>query len=86
MASKDTELSTAVRHDRALEILERCFGGLDGPALDGDRETLGSLGASPKGVGETSASLGITRFSSKICSRGTAMILRRARLARGSPL
>ena len=40
LTSKDPELSTAVRHDRALAILRRRFN-LDRSSLDGDRETLG---------------------------------------------
>jgi len=43
LTSKDPELGAAVRHDRALQILESEFD-LDDPALDGDAETLGIAG------------------------------------------
>jgi predicted acylesterase/phospholipase RssA len=43
LTSKDPELSTARRHDRALEILSEEFD-LQDPALDGDAETLGIAG------------------------------------------
>lgn len=43
LTSKDPELSAAVRHDRALQILAQQFY-LDDPALDGDAETLGIAG------------------------------------------
>src|SRR5262245_2143993 len=42
--SKDSELGTSVRHDRALDILTEEFGDLDDPSLDGDAETLGIAG------------------------------------------
>jgi predicted acylesterase/phospholipase RssA len=44
LTSKDAELSTTVRHDRALRILRKEFGNLDDRALDGDAETLGIAG------------------------------------------
>src|SRR5262249_24026356 len=44
LTSKDAELSTTVRHDRALDILTEEFGDLDDPTLDGDAETLGIAG------------------------------------------
>jgi predicted acylesterase/phospholipase RssA len=40
LTSKDPELSAAVRHDRAIEVLAEEFD-LDDAALDGDGETLG---------------------------------------------
>ncbi len=43
LTSKDPELSAAVRHDRALQILAQQFD-LDDPSLDGDAETLGIAG------------------------------------------
>jgi predicted acylesterase/phospholipase RssA len=43
LTSKDPELSAAMRHDRALEILTEGFD-LQDPALDGDAETLGIAG------------------------------------------
>jgi predicted acylesterase/phospholipase RssA len=43
LTSKDPELSTALRHDRALQILTEEFD-LQDPALDGDAETLGIAG------------------------------------------
>jgi predicted acylesterase/phospholipase RssA len=43
LTSKDSELSAALRHDRALKILSEEFD-LEDPALDGDAETLGIAG------------------------------------------
>ena len=43
LTSKDPELSTAMRHDRALQILGEEFE-LESAALDGDAETLGIAG------------------------------------------
>jgi predicted acylesterase/phospholipase RssA len=43
LTSKDPELSAAVRHDRALELLAEYFD-LDDERLDGDAETLGIAG------------------------------------------
>jgi predicted acylesterase/phospholipase RssA len=43
LTSKDSELSNAVRHDRALQILAQQFD-LDDQSLDGDAETLGIAG------------------------------------------
>jgi predicted acylesterase/phospholipase RssA len=40
LTSKDEELSAALRHDRAIEVLANEFGNLDDPALT-DGETLG---------------------------------------------
>src|SRR5262249_22379719 len=44
LTSKDAELSTSARHDRALDILAEEFGDLDDASLDGDAETLGIAG------------------------------------------
>jgi len=44
LTSKDLELSAAVRHDMALEILRSGGINLQDPALDGDVETLGIAG------------------------------------------
>ena len=44
LTSKDPELNTTVRHDRAVKILEEEFGALQDPSLDGDAETLGIAG------------------------------------------
>jgi predicted acylesterase/phospholipase RssA len=44
LTSKDAELSAALRHDRALDILADGFGDLDDAALDADGETLGIAG------------------------------------------
>lgn len=43
LTSKDPELSSGMRHDRALEILSDMFD-LDDSSLDGDAETLGIAG------------------------------------------
>ena len=43
LISKDPELGVAVRHRRALEVLQERFA-LDDPHLDGDAETLGIAG------------------------------------------
>ena len=43
LTSKDPELSSAIRHDRALEILSEEFD-LEDEGLDGDAETLGIAG------------------------------------------
>ncbi len=43
LTSKDTEMSAAIRHDRALQILAQEFD-LENPELDGDAETLGIAG------------------------------------------
>lgn len=43
LTSKDPEMSSAVRHDRALEVLTEMFD-LDDPAMDGEVETLGIAG------------------------------------------
>ena len=45
MTSKDCELLATLRHDRALQILSKGFGGnLRAPELDSDSETLGIAG------------------------------------------
>ena len=71
LTSRDPELSTTVRHDRALQILEDELGDLQDPALDGDAETLGIAGGILKRRWSHLGQLEDLRKAARFYQRGT---------------
>jgi len=69
LTSKDLELSAALRHDRALEILTEEFD-LEDPALEGDAETLGIAGGILKRRWNDLGQIGDLRKAARFYERG----------------
>jgi len=74
LTSKDPELSSSVRHDRALKILRDGFN-LDSPTLDGDGETLGIAGGIYKRRWSDLGQLEDLKRAAKLYERGAGTAL-----------
>jgi predicted acylesterase/phospholipase RssA len=69
LTSKDPELNTSMRHDRALEVLAEEFD-INDPRLDGDAETLGIAGGIYKRKWDELGKLDDLKRSADLYERG----------------
>jgi predicted acylesterase/phospholipase RssA len=69
LTSKDPELNMAMRHDRALEVLDEAFD-INDPWLDGDAETLGIAGGIYKRKWDELGQLADLKRSADLYERG----------------